>query len=201
MDAVGHGGRRTRALPARRRCARAQGVARARASSARLRATPGPRAPPPCAPPAPVTGRRARTRSRPRTGPHPWSGPAPTAASRASRCRRAGPRPPAGGRQGRSRFHATTRRPAIARGRRTAPGPPPGPAGAVRPGLPRPPGRGPRGTRADRVAAPVVRRAASFPLRSWRLRPVSAHPGYAPCERPAHEVHVVGRAPWKVTRA
>ena len=34
-----------------------------------------------------------------------------------------------------------------------------------------------------------------------RLRLVSAHPDYPPYERPADEVHIVGKVLWKVTRA
>jgi len=34
-----------------------------------------------------------------------------------------------------------------------------------------------------------------------RLRLISAHPDYPPYERPADEVHVVGKVLWKVTRA
>ena len=33
------------------------------------------------------------------------------------------------------------------------------------------------------------------------LRPASAHPDYPTYERPADEVHVVGKVLWKVTRA
>ena len=69
-------------------------------------------------------------------------------------------------------------RPTIGSGRRSAPGPPPGSAGAVRPG--------PRGAPAHRVAGPVPRRpcrAASFGLRSWRRAPSPAL--RAPCERRA----------------
>ena len=33
------------------------------------------------------------------------------------------------------------------------------------------------------------------------LRLVSAHPDYPPYERPADEVHIVGKVLWKITRA
>ena len=45
-----------------------------------------------------------------------------------------------------------------------------------------------------------VRDAGADPDRA-RLRLVSAHPDYPPYERPAAEVHIVGRVLWKVTRA
>ncbi len=46
----------------------------------------------------------------------------------------------------------------------------------------------------------VVKRVAALTAEG-RLRLVSAHPGYPPYERPADEVHIVGKVLWKVTRA
>ena len=46
----------------------------------------------------------------------------------------------------------------------------------------------------------VVKRIAALTAEGM-LRLASAHPDYAPYERPADEVHIVGKVLWKVTRA
>ena len=46
----------------------------------------------------------------------------------------------------------------------------------------------------------VVKRVEALTAEG-RLRLASAHPDYAPYERPADDVHVVGKVLWKVTRA
>ncbi len=46
----------------------------------------------------------------------------------------------------------------------------------------------------------VVKRVETLTA-SQTLRLVSAHPDYPPYERPADEVHIVGKVLWKVTRA